>query len=112
MYLSINYAKDDRLVLYVRKGWVVSVKRHPLRVERELRGWSQARVAEKVGTSTRTIVRWELGDALPQPYYRERLCALFGKNALELGLQPPLEQTDHFEEPLPLQEQAFKSHTM
>lgn len=59
---------------------------HPLKVERELRGWSQAKVAEVIGTSIRTVMRWELGQALPQPYYREQLCALFGKNARELGL--------------------------
>ncbi|WP_201392744.1 helix-turn-helix domain-containing protein [Ktedonobacter sp. SOSP1-85] len=88
------------------------MRRHPLRVERELRGWSQARVAEDVGTSTRSIVRWEQGEVLPQPYYRERLCALFGKNALELSLQPPLEESVLFEEPLPVQPRAFLSDTM
>ena len=62
------------------------MKSHPLKVERELRGWSQARVAEAVGTNTRTVIRWEQGQTIPYPYYRERLCALFGKNARELGL--------------------------
>jgi len=59
---------------------------HPLKVERELRGWSQAKVAEAVGTNTRTVIRWEQGQTIPYPYYREQLCALFGKNARELGL--------------------------
>ena len=59
---------------------------HPLKVERQLRGWSQAKVAEAVGTNTRTVIRWEQGQTVPYPYYRERLCALFGKNARELGL--------------------------
>lgn len=62
------------------------MKSHPLKVERELRGWSQARVAEAVGTNTRTVIRWEQGQTIPYPYYRERLCELFGKNARELGL--------------------------
>src|SRR5690348_4673447 len=62
------------------------MKPHPLKVERELRGWSQARVAEAIGTTVRTVIRWEQGQAFPYPYYRERLCALFGKNARELGL--------------------------
>ena len=61
-------------------------KTHPLKVERELRGWSQARVAEAVGTNVRTVIRWEQGKSVPYPYYREQLCALFGKNARELGL--------------------------
>ncbi len=32
--------------------------------------------------------RWEQGLALPYPYYRERLCALYNKNARELGIAP------------------------
>ncbi len=62
------------------------IKTHPLKMERELRGWSQAKVAEAVGTNIRTVIRWEQGQTLPFPFYRERLCALFGKNARELGL--------------------------
>src|SRR5215467_10351189 len=59
---------------------------HPLKVERELHGWSQAKVAEAVGTNVRTVIRWEQGQSVPYPYYREQLCTLFGKNAIELGL--------------------------
>jgi tetratricopeptide (TPR) repeat protein/transcriptional regulator with XRE-family HTH domain len=59
---------------------------HPLKVERELHGWSQAKVAEAVGTNVRTVIRWEQGQSVPYPYYREQLCTLFGKNARELGL--------------------------
>ena len=62
------------------------MKPHPLKIERELRGWSQAKVAEAVGTNTRTVIRWEQGQSVPYPYYREQLCSLFGKNARELGL--------------------------
>jgi transcriptional regulator with XRE-family HTH domain len=62
------------------------MKSHPLKVERELHGWSQAKVAEAVGTNVRTVIRWEQGQSLPYPYYREQLCTLFGKNARELGL--------------------------
>ena len=62
------------------------MKPHPLKVERELRGWSQAKVAEAVGTNVRTVIRWEQRQTVPHPYYREQLCALFGKNARELGL--------------------------
>jgi tetratricopeptide (TPR) repeat protein/transcriptional regulator with XRE-family HTH domain len=59
---------------------------HPLRAERELRGWSQAKLAEAVGSTPRNVSRWEKGQTLPHPYYREQLCLLFGKNARELGL--------------------------
>src|SRR5579859_5242811 len=69
-----------------------------LRQERELRGWSQERLAEAVGTTARTVHRWESGQAVPYPYYRERLCALFGKNAEELDLLPERDQEPAEEE--------------
>ncbi len=59
-----------------------------LKKEREQRGWSQSKVAEILSVSTRTVSRWEQGLALPYPYYRERLCALYSKNARELGIAP------------------------
>lgn len=57
-----------------------------LRRERELRGWSQSRVAQELGTDPATVSRWERGLSFPYPFFRERLCELFGKNAEELGL--------------------------
>src|SRR5258708_4767646 len=57
-----------------------------LKAERKQQGWSQAQVAEALGISARTLRRWEQGLVVPYPYYRERLCALFGKTAQELGL--------------------------
>jgi len=57
-----------------------------LKQARELRGWSQAKVAEEIGTDATTVSRWERGVFSPTPYFRERLCKLFGKNAEELGL--------------------------
>jgi transcriptional regulator with XRE-family HTH domain len=56
-----------------------------LRRERDLRGWSQRRVAEEVDTSASIVSRWERGERVPEPHYREKLCKLFGKNAEELG---------------------------
>lgn len=57
-----------------------------LRFERELRGWSQADLAEKVGCDAKTIGRWEGNMSTPRPYYRQLLCDIFSKNAVELGL--------------------------
>ncbi len=57
-----------------------------LKHERELRGWSQAKVAAEIGTDPATIGRWERGLSFPYPYFREKLCMLFGKSAHELGL--------------------------
>lgn len=59
-----------------------------LRQERELRGWSQARAAEELGTTPNTISAWERGISVPSPYFREKLCRLLAKNAQELGLLP------------------------
>ena len=53
--------------------------------EREVRGWSQEDLAVKVGTSQKVVSRWERGESTPLPYYRQKLCKLFAKNAVELG---------------------------
>src|SRR5260221_14246193 len=57
-----------------------------LKAERELRGWSQKYVAEQLGADHYYLNRWERGTASPSPYYRQKLCVLFGKNAQELDL--------------------------
>jgi transcriptional regulator with XRE-family HTH domain len=57
-----------------------------LREERELRGWSQKYVTDQIGVDPYYLSRWERGTATPSPHYRQKLCALFGKNAKELGL--------------------------
>ena len=75
------------------------MKPHPLKVERERRGWSQARVAEALGVSTRTVIRWELRVAIPYPYYREQLAQLFGKSVLELDLLPSEQQPGSLPDP-------------
>src|SRR5689334_22812644 len=57
-----------------------------LRQERERRGWSRSYVAEQVEVDIATVGRWERGERLPQPYYRQKLCELFERSAQELGL--------------------------
>ncbi|QBD76773.1 helix-turn-helix domain-containing protein [Ktedonosporobacter rubrisoli] len=56
-----------------------------LKHEREQRGWSQARLAELIETDAATVSRWERGYAIPSPYFREKLCQLFEKDAQDLG---------------------------
>jgi transcriptional regulator with XRE-family HTH domain len=63
-----------------------------LKRERELRAWSQAKVAEEVGTDPATVSRWERGLSFPYPYFRERLCTLFQKSPEELGLVQGLDE--------------------
>ncbi len=61
-------------------------KSSAFKAERELRGWSQAKIAEELHVSKRTVSRWEQGLAIPYPYYVQQLRTLFGKSAYELGL--------------------------
>lgn len=67
--------------------------KHPLRVQRERRGWSQRRVAEElqflfpgVAVSEKEVGRWERRKRTPSPFYREKLCQLFAMDAEQLGL--------------------------
>lgn len=57
-----------------------------LKEARELRGWSQKYVAEQIGADHYYLSRWERGTASPSPYYRSKLCTLFGVDAKALGL--------------------------
>lgn len=57
-----------------------------LKRERERHGWSQADVAEKIGTTAPNVSRWEHGITSPGPYFRQKLCQLFEKTVEELGL--------------------------
>lgn len=59
-----------------------------LRFERHLRGWSQAELAERLGTTTLNISRWENGTFMPRMYFRRQMAQIFGKAPEELGLPP------------------------
>ncbi len=67
-----------------------------LKQARELRGWSQAKVAKEIGTDATTVSRWERGLFFPTPYFRERLCVLFSKNTEELGLLESADRLDGY----------------
>ena len=62
------------------------VSNERLRRARDLRGWTQADLAEALGTDFETVSRWERGITVPSSYYREKLCSVLGKTAEELGL--------------------------
>jgi peptide/nickel transport system substrate-binding protein len=57
-----------------------------LRQARNLKGWSQAELAEQVGTSFEMVSRWERGITVPSPHYRKRLSDVLGQAPEELGL--------------------------
>src|SRR5215472_9643902 len=71
-----------------------------LKREREQRGWSQARLAELIGTDAATVSRWERGYATPSPYFREHLCRLFEKSSQDLGFLPE-KQAESEQKPSP-----------
>src|SRR5271169_3184189 len=49
--------------------------------------WSQQDVADLIGTTHLNVSRWERGITKPGPYFRRKLCSLFGKSELELELE-------------------------
>jgi len=65
-----------------------AIPNNKLKQERVERNWTQGQVAEKIGTTRVNVSRWEHGRVLPEMYFRQQLCELFGKNAHELGLLP------------------------
>jgi transcriptional regulator with XRE-family HTH domain len=57
-----------------------------LKRERIQRGWSQADVAEKIGSDPKTVGRWERGITFPSPYMCQQLSKLYEKSIQELRL--------------------------
>lgn len=54
--------------------------------ERKRRNWSQQEIANLIGTTQHNISRWELGQTSPGPFFRAKLCEVFGWQPQELGL--------------------------
>jgi tetratricopeptide (TPR) repeat protein/transcriptional regulator with XRE-family HTH domain len=54
---------------------------------RNQRRWSQQDVADRIGTTHLNVSRWERGITKPGPYFRRKLCSLFGKSEQELDLE-------------------------
>ena len=54
--------------------------------------WSQQELADMLGTTQNTVSRWERGEIKPNPYFRTKLCTIFGQSAeaLDLTGEPPL----------------------
>src|SRR5947209_7760810 len=75
-----------------RKAAVKNDRKFPLnarlRNARVEHGWSQQELADLIGTTPVNISRWENGSHFPIPYFRQRLCEVFGKAPAELGLVP------------------------
>lgn len=65
---------------------MVERKRLHLQRARELLNMSQGDVARLLGTTVRSISRWELGERTPSAYFRSQLCELYQQRADELDL--------------------------
>jgi tetratricopeptide (TPR) repeat protein/transcriptional regulator with XRE-family HTH domain len=70
------------------KKYTHPAPRSLLRAERLRYQWSQQELANRLGISVVTINRWERGVTAPSPYFRLKLCTLFKRSAIELGLLP------------------------
>lgn len=97
----VDTLADRTLYIHSKRRFMVkTLPNHSLKRERELRGWSQQYVAEHIqAPSYSYISRWECGGTFPSPYYRERLCTLFGKNAYELGFYRQLKNDKQRQSP-------------
>ncbi len=63
-----------------------SLPKQRLAVERMRRHWTQLEVADQLGTTPGNVSRWERRVTTPSPYFRSKLCELFGMSAHALGL--------------------------
>jgi tetratricopeptide (TPR) repeat protein len=62
------------------------MKRVKLVAARAEKHWTLIEAAERIGCAPNTLSRWELGTLTPSSYNRARFCAVYGKEATELGL--------------------------
>src|SRR5579871_1059874 len=68
-----------------------------LKQVRERQGWSQSQLAEQIGTTQVNVSRWETGQTIPGPYFRQQLAHTFNKSLEELGLVSAESETEESE---------------
>ncbi|GHO50522.1 FxSxx-COOH system tetratricopeptide repeat protein [Ktedonospora formicarum] len=78
-----------------------SIGQH-IRWHRLHQGLSQEAFAEAIGTSTRSLRRWEQDLTIPQQIWRERLSQQLGIDFRHLLGASPIEESEHFLTPPPL----------
>ena len=79
----LREAEQERLLAEQQRALP---SRQRLVAERMRRRWTQLEVADQLGTTPGNVSRWERGITSPGPYFRHKLCELFGSSARELGL--------------------------
>jgi tetratricopeptide (TPR) repeat protein/transcriptional regulator with XRE-family HTH domain len=57
-----------------------------LKQERKNHHWTQKQLAEKLGSATISITRWENDESSPSPFMRDKLTTIFGKSLERWGI--------------------------
>lgn len=78
---AYNRSRTEETAMDSYEAW-----HQKLRRERKRRGWTQEEAARQIGSDSKTVGRWERGEAFPSLYYRQKLMKIYGKTAEELGL--------------------------
>src|SRR5215467_2589530 len=84
-----HLCSGDQALVESNTAMNTTIQVHPrqrLVTERLRRRWTQQEVAEQLGTTPGNVSRWERGITSPGPYFRSKLCELFGSSPQELGL--------------------------
>ena len=58
-----------------------------LKIAREQHNLTRVQLAEQIGSSSKTIARWERGETLPRSQFHQKLCAILNTTPQELGLE-------------------------
>ena len=58
-----------------------------LKSARERHNLTRVQLAEQIGSSPKTIARWERGETLPRSQFHQKLCAILNTTPQELGLE-------------------------
>ena len=77
--LSTKESNDTKVINRNKK-----VPNSVLKREREHRNWTQAYVAGELQTDPVNVSRWERGETIPGPYYRQELSELFSLSSVVL----------------------------
>lgn len=58
-----------------------------LKTAREQSNLTRIELAEKIGSSSKTVARWERGETLPRPQFHQKLCTVLNTSLQALGLE-------------------------
>jgi transcriptional regulator with XRE-family HTH domain len=83
---------------------IVNEKLVAARLERH---WTQEQTCERLGVpNVRTYQRWETEGVIPSPYFRKRLCEVFGMSLTELGIFPRVGRATALQKSTPAEQEG------